>query len=238
MKYNIKKSLTRNNVIKVLITTLFLLFPIIDILRSTNVKNIEIFNISIIEFINFVLIVTAFFLTIPKINKKKKIILLTYITIFGLYLFSHVINTYNFNVDIFTRANPDYITEVYYIIRVYILPILLIIILFSNRDIFNKEYYLKILKYLIIEISGTILVCNLFRFSFSSYNDEVALINRTSFYDIFTYEGKAKELLTNTTLSVQSISEMCGYENVYYFSNTFKKTVGVSPLKFRQSSIL
>jgi len=196
MKNNITKLLNKNNIIKFLITTLFLLFPMIDILRSTYIKDIEIFNISVIEFINFMLIGIAFLLTIPKINKKKKIIFSIYVIAFVLYLVFHIINTYNFNIDIFTKATPDFITETYYIIRVYILPILLIIVLFSNRDIFNKEYYLKILKYLIIEISGLIIVCNLLRFSYSSYDDEMALLNRTSFYDIFTYKGKAKELLT------------------------------------------
>jgi len=53
-----KNLLENNKIIKILITAVFLLFPIIDILRSTNIKNIEIFNISIIEFINFLLIYT------------------------------------------------------------------------------------------------------------------------------------------------------------------------------------
>ncbi len=50
--------------------------------------------------------------------------------------------------------------------------------------------------------------------------------------------SKAKELLLNTTASVAQVAEMCGYENVYYFSNTFKKETGISPLKFRQGYLL
>lgn len=49
---------------------------------------------------------------------------------------------------------------------------------------------------------------------------------------------KAKELLINTDLSIGQISSICGYENAYYFSNTFKKEIGISPLKFRNGALL
>ena len=49
---------------------------------------------------------------------------------------------------------------------------------------------------------------------------------------------KAKDFLLNTDLSIGQISEFCGYENVYYFSNVFKKEIGMSPLQFRKSSLL
>ena len=62
----------KNKIIKILITTVFILLPIIDILRTTIVKDIEVFNIALIEFINFILIGISFILTIPKINKMKK----------------------------------------------------------------------------------------------------------------------------------------------------------------------
>lgn len=50
--------------------------------------------------------------------------------------------------------------------------------------------------------------------------------------------NKAKELLINTDYSVARIAEMCGYDNVYYFSNTFKKYEKLSPLRFRQSTVM
>lgn len=46
--------------------------------------------------------------------------------------------------------------------------------------------------------------------------------------------SRAKELLLNTHDSVWQIAEVCGYENVYYFSNVFKRETGISPLRFRQ----
>jgi len=46
---------------------------------------------------------------------------------------------------------------------------------------------------------------------------------------------KAKELLVTGFYSVSEIALACGFHNVYYFSNVFKKSVGVSPKDFRGS---
>ncbi|MBO5747249.1 MAG: helix-turn-helix transcriptional regulator [Clostridia bacterium] len=49
---------------------------------------------------------------------------------------------------------------------------------------------------------------------------------------------KAKELLVNSNLSIAAVAEKCGFDNPYYFSNTFKKHIGISPLQYRKQSIL
>lgn len=48
----------------------------------------------------------------------------------------------------------------------------------------------------------------------------------------------AKDFLINTDYSIGQISELCGYENTYYFSNVFKSEVGLSPSNFRKSSMM
>ena len=45
---------------------------------------------------------------------------------------------------------------------------------------------------------------------------------------------KAKELLSNTDALVKDIAADCGFENEYYFSNSFKKEVGMAPSSFRK----
>ena len=38
-------------------------------------------------------------------------------------------------------------------------------------------------------------------------------------------------LLQNHQMTISLIAEMCGYENVYYFSNAFKNYFGYPPTK-------
>ncbi|MBQ9997873.1 MAG: helix-turn-helix transcriptional regulator, partial [Clostridia bacterium] len=47
---------------------------------------------------------------------------------------------------------------------------------------------------------------------------------------------KAKEYLLNTDLTIGEISEIVGFDNVYYFSNVFKNETAMSPLKFRNTN--
>ena len=45
---------------------------------------------------------------------------------------------------------------------------------------------------------------------------------------------QSKLLLRDTELSVSQIAERCGFENVYYFSNCFKRATGFSPSAYRK----
>ncbi len=46
--------------------------------------------------------------------------------------------------------------------------------------------------------------------------------------------NKACRLLCKTELSISEIAEETGFENIYYFSTTFKKATGNSPKQFRE----
>lgn len=65
-----------------------------------------------------------------------------------------------------------------------------------------------------------------------------AFKNQTG-YSIKQYQleiqlNKAKDLLKNTALPIQSIAQDLGMNSVFYFSRVFKEKVGVSPSEFRQ----
>ena len=56
-------------------------------------------------------------------------------------------------------------------------------------------------------------------------------------YSCFLTEIKishAMELLLNTNLTIAEIAAQCGYSNSNYFSDAFKKVIGISPLQYRK----
>lgn len=48
--------------------------------------------------------------------------------------------------------------------------------------------------------------------------------------------AKAKELLSNSSLTVEEIAGRCGYENFRYFFKLFKSKTGVTPTQYRQKA--
>ena len=65
---------------------------------------------------------------------------------------------------------------------------------------------------------------------FKKYND----INFSD-YVIRVRMKKAKELLVHFSLKAYEIAESVGYPNTQYFSVTFKKYTGVTPMEYRQN---
>ena len=48
--------------------------------------------------------------------------------------------------------------------------------------------------------------------------------------------AKAKDLLINTSYSLNEIAKLCGFNSQSYFSGCFKRKVGASPKEFRNNS--
>jgi len=49
--------------------------------------------------------------------------------------------------------------------------------------------------------------------------------------------NRACELLATNSFTVSEISDICGFENTYYFSTVFKNYIGVSPKKYNSSKL-
>lgn len=158
-----------NKMLKTLMFLLFIYLPFLDILRGTPIKDIEILGIALIELVNFLVIGASIILTFLKIDKRKFIKLIVYILLVGIYIILHYYHIIDFDTKIFSRASFNFIVESYYIVRVYVLPILALFILVENKDIFDYKFYSKVLKIVIAFISFSIIILNITKLSYSSY---------------------------------------------------------------------
>lgn len=190
------KFMNKDNILKYLITILFILLPFLDMLRTTFIKDIELFNISIIELVNIILIGGSLLITVIKIFKTRKkdvFALILFICAIIVYIILHYKNIIKFDTTIFSKANFNFITETFYIGRVYILPLLLLFVLIENKKIFNKEFYFRISKIVIAIISFSILFLNVFKISYISYSATHDFVSNNMF-DYFLYNGDFKLL--------------------------------------------
>ena len=164
----------------------FILLPIINTLRNTWIKNIELLGISILELINIIIILFATILNIINLKRKQKSVfsLIIYTLLIIIYTIFHNLNILRFNSQIYIWTDINIVKETYYIIRSFYIPVLLLFVLIKNKDIFNKDFYLKVIKSLIIIISGSIVLLNVFKLSFATYD-----YNNTKFinYNVFNY---------------------------------------------------
>jgi YesN/AraC family two-component response regulator len=67
-----------------------------------------------------------------------------------------------------------------------------------------------------------------------------ARFKRTFHCSVIQYQfklriSKAKDLLVNTSKSMEEVAESCGFSSANYFGLTFKKATGLSPLHYRQN---
>lgn len=220
-----KKKIIRNS-----IYILFILLPIIDCLRRTFIKDINIFGFSIIEFIYMFIIGYSLILTVMCFKDKWKELkyLIIYSILLFIYIFIHDIHILGFNVDIFRDANVNIITESYYILRVYYMPVLLLFILVKNKDIFDIKFYSKVLKSVICIISLSIVLLNIFKLSYATYSAENLEFVKYNIFDFYKSSESPKLLSTrgwfDSANEISAILMMLLPLNIYLLFKDRKKS--------------
>lgn len=186
----------KNKILKTLMLILFIYLPFLDILRGTKVKDIEILGIALIELVNFLILGASIILTFLKIDKRKFIKLFIYIALVGVYIVLHYFHIINFDTTIFSKASFDFVVESYYIVRVYILPIIALFVLIENKDIFDLKFYAKVLKIVIAFISFSIIILNITKLSFPSYGGTREFIEYSVLDHFFHSDVEHKMILS------------------------------------------
>lgn len=113
---------------------------------------------------------------------------------------------------------------------------------FSSKanDIERDDLLSKASEYIQSNISGKISTADICRHcstnaSTLNYRFRKVTGKSTGMYICHLRMKKARRLLISTTYSIKEIASKCGYEEVYYFSNAFKKHHGVSPNQYRKN---
>lgn len=146
--------------------------PVIDIYRCFNQGKYSLAGFALEEFINLGLIGILGILILVHLyqtkDQKRGLLLGGYALLCGIYLVAHMWNSAQFNTDVFTLAQPSMIHNAYYIVRVYGLPMILLvgIIMFPVK----KEEFVKTCQLLALFITSIMLVSNLTETSLVSYS--------------------------------------------------------------------
>lgn len=180
----------REKIIKYFAILIIIFIIILNMLRNTSAYNYKLFNISLLELFWIILVSIPFILTI---KEKKKNYAFVYLILLIIYLLLHSVNIVRFNVSIFPFSNINIYKEIYYILRIYTLPLMFLYVLLENKDIFNKDFYFKTAKIIICIMTFSILILNILKLSFISYdlNNEFIKYN---IFDFFLYKGDSQML--------------------------------------------
>ena len=76
--------------------------------------------------------------------------------------------------------------------------------------------------------------------SVSSLESKFKALTGTSAYGylISLRMTHAMRLLSETAYSVTEIASRCGYDNLFYFCNAFKKHIGITPGEYRKQNLI
>ncbi len=159
------------------------LIPLIEVYRSFFGDSIQIAGFAIEEILILLWVGTLFVAGVffSFAEKKKSLLLGTgiYLAIFFSYLLLHAYNVSQFHSTLLPGANPSFVREAYYTIRMYFAPLSMILsallIGISQKELFSA------LKGALWVITLLIVVPDLFGVSFASYQDGNVLVEGSFF---------------------------------------------------------
>ena len=148
-----------NNIINQFLIVFLIIQPIFDL---------KFFYNSISTLIRVIIIYTLFAYYFFTSKNKKKYYLLIYPVLIGIYFIFHHLNAINFYSLVPGNFNYSILEEALYFVKM-LSPFLLIYCLYKSN--FTVDKMIDIMKYLVLIIGITIVVSNLFVFSYGSYSD-------------------------------------------------------------------
>ena len=176
---NENKALQKQNLIKDKIKNIeywimafFISQPILDIYRCNWGDTISIAGIAIEEIYNIVFIggmgIYLLYTWYQKNTWKKSKKYIVYFVLVILYMMAHYWNITQFNADILSDEEFNFVIECYYMIRTYLLPILLMFIFYEIG--ISTVKFNQIIKWTVFVFASCIVITNLLEISYVTYS--------------------------------------------------------------------
>ena len=166
----INKSLT--NKVKYYLLILFVVIqPILDIHYLYTEEVVKAVGFSPSTIIRMIIIGVLLILTILTLRDRKLWIFIgVYFTLVGIYTIFHILNSRGFNTLVPNDLGYSVVGELFYIIRM-LIPMVVIFVTMTT-DISKKDYE-KAIKIILLLISLSIIISNIFKFSLTSYGKDI-----------------------------------------------------------------
>ena len=169
-----KEKLEFRKIVKKLFITFVIMQPIFDIYMSLFDKKIQILGVSLATILRFIWVFVMLLMTIVHARKNKSTkLFISYAVVVAIYIVLHHINAVGFRVQL-AEAKYSPFGELMYLARMCI-PIALIYIIYNIK--LNYKDIKKMVVTVSLIISLTMIISNLFKFSYISYSLDQDLVS-------------------------------------------------------------
>ncbi len=182
------KKITQINHILIEILVITQLF--IVMFQANIMRDVQLFGLSIFEGFNIILSLVSLGITVFVHSKKRVFIkYIPYVVVLGIYLLLHSYNTYQFNQEVYAAQTPNFLTETYYIFRIFLVPIILLFNIYYSG--IQKEKLIKILEIFVFIVAVVIVGTNFLHLALRNYSYDT-IYGGLNFFDWFTFESSEK----------------------------------------------
>ena len=111
---------------------------------------------------------------------------------------------------------------------------------FDFNQVKHSNVVYKVMEYVKANYSKKLTLDDIARHVYLSRSYLSSIFKEETGQSLFSYVNsvrveKSRMFLLDNSISLVDISEMCGFEDQSYFTKVFKKAMGVSPKKYRDS---
>ena len=203
-------NLNKQNIdkIKYYLLILFIIIqPILDIHYLYTEKVVNIIGFSPSTIIRIAIVFILFLLTIVTLKDKKTwILVIIYSLLVLIYSIFHIIHTKEFNTLVPNSLGYSIKGEIFYIIRM-LIPF--IIIISTVKTSISKKDYQNAIKIILVSISLTIVLSNIFKVSLESYGKGIIKENIFGWfngaYDMYSYSDLASRGFFNSANQISAL---------------------------------